>query len=38
MAAESHVVVVNEVPKPDQVIPWMDDVSGFINTEAYSST
>jgi len=38
MPADSHVVIVNEVPKPDQVIEWMDDILGFINTEAYSNS
>jgi hypothetical protein len=32
------VAVVNPilVPTPDKVIPWMDDIEGFISTEAYS--
>lgn len=38
MPAESHDVVAIEVPKPDQVIEWMDEILGFINTEAYSNT
>jgi len=33
---ESHAVAVNEIPKPDQVIEWMDDVVGYYDTEAYS--
>lgn len=32
----SQEVMVYEIPKPSQVIEWMDDVVGFIHTEAYS--
>ncbi len=32
----SQEVMVCEVQKPGQVIDWMDDVVGFIHTEAYS--
>jgi len=34
---ESHEVIAYLVPKPDEaVIPWLDEVLGFISTEAYS--
>jgi hypothetical protein len=33
----SEAVVVEQVAKPDQVIEWLDEVAGFIHTEAYSS-
>jgi hypothetical protein len=33
---ESHEVSMTLVPKPDeQVIWWMDELEGFIQTEAY---
>jgi len=34
---ESHEVLAILVPTPDKaVIPWLDEVLGFISTEAYS--
>jgi hypothetical protein len=30
------VVTPTLVPTPDKVISWLDDVEGFISTEAYS--
>ena len=32
----SESVVAEQVAKPDQVIEWLDEVLGFINSEAYS--
>ena len=36
MDAEPEEVLAYLVPKPDS-IPWLDEVSGFIYTLAYSS-
>jgi len=36
MDAEPEEVLAYLVPKPDS-IPWLDEVSGFIYTMAYSS-
>jgi hypothetical protein len=33
---ESQDVVAYLVPPPDVVIPWLDEIEGFISTHAYS--
>jgi hypothetical protein len=33
----SESVIAEQVAKPDQVIEWLDEVAGFIHTEAYSN-